>query len=164
MEFAFLKCYFIEKIVSLNFFIIILNIFNIVETFNLLLEEKKDFYIKLNGSNPPELEEIRLNQIIKRYHLEGIYYSLDNHNIFKRADRYQYKIRLIIMFAILVIYNIFEIIFNIITLTVIKKPFEKFSGHQRFLTALLSLINILVILILSSITVTKLKIQSYVFY
>lgn len=118
----------------------------------------------MNGSNPPELEEIRLNQIIKRYHLEGIYYSLDNHNIFKRADRYQYKIRLIIMFAILVIYNIFEIIFNIITLTVIKKPFEKFSGHQRFLTALLSLINILVILILSSITVTKLKIQSYVFY
>lgn len=107
---------------------------------------------------------MRLNKIIKKYQLEGIYYSLDNHNIFKRADRYQYKIILIIMFAILVIYNLFEIIYNIITLTVLKKSSEDFPGELRLLTALFSLINILVILILSSITVTKLKIQSYVFY
>ena len=164
MEFAFLKCYFIEKIVSLNFFIIILNIFNIVETFNLLLEEKKDFYIKLNGSNPPELEEIRLNQIIKRYHLEGIYYSLDNHNIFKRHDRYYYKKTLMASFAFLCAYNISEIILNIVILFVYDKSSANYEYYQRILPLMLNMIHIIVIQFLASITVVKLKIKTYIYY
>lgn len=139
-------------------------IYNIVESFKLLYEGKKDFYFKLNKNMPPELEEIKINNIVKYYHLDGLYYGLDHHNIFKRADRYKNKIALIIMFGILVAFNLFEIIFYIIMLTFIKKESGEFDDTQRLITAIISLINVFVTFILSSITITKLKIQSYIFY
>ena len=134
-----------------------------MESFQLLFEEKNDFYLKINKNRPPDLEEKKIKYISSIYQLEGLYYSLDNHNIFKRSDRYKHKIILAIIFGLLVLFNLFEIIFNIVMLTN-KRKSEDFSDNQRFLTSLISLSNILIILILSTLTTTKLKIRSTVFY
>lgn len=88
---------------------------------------------------------------------------MDNHNIFKRVDRYNKKIILIILFSILVVFNLFEIIFNIIMLK-IKKKSEDFTTIERLLTSAVSIINITVTLILSSLTIIKMKIKSSIFY
>ena len=82
----------------------------IVESFKLLCEEKNNFYLVHNHSMPPELEESKIKTIAKQFKLEGLYYSLDNHNIFKRVDRFRQKIKLIIIFFILVFFNLFEVI------------------------------------------------------
>lgn len=113
---------------------------------------------------PLQTEMRSLKAITEKYELKGLYYGLDNHNIFKRADRYNYKILFVILFLILVAFNLFEIIFNILMLTAMKKKSEDFSEFSRVIAALVSIANILVTLILSSITITKLKIQSYIFY
>ena len=138
-------------------------IFFIVESFKLLCEEKNDFYLKHNNNLPPELEERKIKSVAKLFELEGIYYSLDNHNIFKRKDRFNPKIKLIIMFVVLVSFNLFELIFNIISLK-IKNKKEEFSDPRIFFTTFVSLLNILVTLILSTITTTKLKIKTTIFY
>jgi hypothetical protein len=88
---------------------------------------------------------------------------LDNHNIFKRTDRYKNKLMLAIIFGLLVLFNIFEIIYNIVMLNR-KIKSEEVSETERLITSFISLFNILVILILSTITTTKLKIRSTVFY
>ena len=136
-----------------------------MESFKALYEEKKYFYLNQNNNNNriPELEEVRIKSISKSYHLDNVYYDLDNHNIFKRTDRYKYKIFLIIIFTILVCFNLFEIIFNIIGL-IHKTKSESFSPTQRMITSIISLVNILVTLVLSSFTVIKMKIQSSIFY
>ena len=112
----------------------------------------------------PLLEQKKLRTITSRYSLEEIYYGLDGRNIFKRTDRYRPKIILLIIFAILVCFNLFEIIFNILSLTIWKENLVDFSSNKRLLTSFVSLLNIFVTLVLSTITTTKLKIQSYVFY
>ena len=119
--------------------------------------------MKHNNNLPPELEESKIEDVAKLYKLEGLYYSLDNHNIFKRVDRFRHKIKLIIMFILLVSFNLFEVIFNILSLT-FKHKKDEFSDPKRFFTTFVSLLNILVTLILSTITTTKLKIGTTIFY
>ena len=69
------------------------------------------------------------------------------------------------MFTILVIFNLFEIIFNIISLRDKRKKEELYdSSSKRFLIEFVSIINLSVILILSTITTTKLKIKTIIFY
>ena len=97
------------------------------------------------------------------YKLEGLYYGLDNHNLFKRVDRYKNKILLIVIFSTLFLFNLFEIIFHIIFFNLKKKSGE-FSDFNRMITSAVSLINILVTLILSSLTIIKIKIKSSIFY
>lgn len=106
---------------------------------------------------------MRINNISKIYHLDRLYYGLDNHNIFKRRDRYKYKKTLIVLFLILVLFNIFEIIFDIVTLN-LKKQTGDFEDLPRLITAIISLTNVFVTFILSSMTINKRKIQSYVYY
>ena len=67
------------------------------------------------------------------------------------------------MFVVLVSFNLFELIFNIISLK-IKNKKEEFSDPRIFFTTFVSLLNILVTLILSTITTTKLKIKTTIFY
>ena len=134
-----------------------------MESFKALFEEKKFFYLNQNDNRIPELEEMRLKSITNRYHLDGIYYDLDKHNIFKRKDRYRFKKLLIILFLFLVLFNSFEIVFNIIVLNS-KKKSEDYKEGLRIITSLISLSNILVTLILSSSIIIKMKIQSSIFY
>ena len=134
-----------------------------MESFKALYEEKKFFYLQNKDNRIPELEEMRLKNISNIYHLDGIYYDLDKHNIFKRKDRYRYKILLIILFSLLVAFNIFEIIFNIIGLNSQKKS-EDYNETERVIPSFISLSNILVTLILSSSIIMKRKIQSSIFY
>ena len=136
-----------------------------MESFKALYEEKRYFYLNQNNNNNriPELEEMRIKSISKTYHLDNVYYDLDHHNIFKRTDRYKYKIFLIFVFTILVCFNLFEIIFNIFSL-IHKKKSESYSESERIVTSIISLINILVTLVLSSFTVIKMKIQSSILY
>ena len=129
-----------------------------------MLEAKNDYYLNTNKNKPVQNEIRRLKAITNKYELERLYYGLDNHNIFKRADRYKYKKWFVFIFLLLVAFNLFEFIFNIIMLSAVRRKSEDFSIFDRLITAFISLANILVTLILSSITITKLKIQSYVFY
>ena len=134
-----------------------------MESFKVLFEEKKHFYKNDDNNRAPELEEIRVKEISNRYHLDKIYYDLDNHNIFKRTDRYRFKVLYIILFSLLVIFNIFEIIFNIVMLNMDKKS-EDYTNSERIITSFISILNILVTLILSSFSIIKMKISSSIYY
>lgn len=68
-----------------------------MESFKLLYEERNHFYLK-NNNIPPDIDEKKLKNISKRYHLDGLYYGLDNHNVFKRIDRYKKKLSLFYFF------------------------------------------------------------------
>ena len=92
-----------------------------------------------------------------------MYYNLDNHSIFKRIDRYEHKIILIILFSISTFYNFYEIITNIVLLG--REPNkDHYNKNEYMFSACASLLNILVIFTLSTFTIMKLKIRSYVFY
>ena len=135
-----------------------------MESFKLLYEERNHFYLNNDIPRlPTDINEKKLKIISKRYHLDGLYYGLDNHNVFKRIDRYKHKIALIILFSSLVIFNSFEIIFHIIMLQKRKKS-EEYIKSERIATSVVSLVNILISLILSTITMIKLKIKSSIFY
>ena len=116
------------------------------------------------NNSPQEFGEKTIKVISNKYHLDGLYYGMDNHNIFKRVDRYQQKTFLIIVFSFLSVINLFEIIFNFLFLCVIKKNSDNFSKIERILTSLISLVNIVLIILLSSVTIIKLKIRSSIFY
>ena len=133
-------------------------------SFKLLYEERNHFYLK-NNNIPPDIDEKKLKTISKRYHLDGLYYGLDNHNhnLFKRIDRYRKKTVLIILFSLLVIFNSFEIIFHIVMLHK-KKKSDDYNTRDRWATSFVSLINIFISFILSTITVFKLKIKTSIFY
>ena len=92
-----------------------------------------------------------------------MYYDLDKHSIFKRIDRYEHKIILIILFSISTFYNFYEIITNIVLLGR-KRNKDHYNKNEYIFSACTSLLNILVIFILSTFTIMKLKIRSYVFY
>ena len=133
-----------------------------MESFKLLFEEKNNFYLN-NNTIPKEITERQLKIISKRYHLDGLYYGLDNHNVFKRVDRYKNKIILIPLFSLLVIFNSFEIIFHIVMLKK-KRKSEDYDEFRRAITSIISLVNILISLLLSTKTMVKLKIKSSIFY
>jgi len=83
--------------------------------------------------------------------------------LFKRIDRYEHKIILIILFSISTFYNFFEIISNIVLLC--REPNKALNNQKEsVIAACASLLNILVIFTLSTFTIMKLKIRSYVFY
>ena len=111
-----------------------------------------------------EIEKRHMENIIEKYDLKNIYYSLDNNNIFKRVDRYDLKKILIALFSVLLIFHGFEITFNIIMIIFFRKESEDFEDWQRISTSFISLVYILDVLFLSTLTVAKLKIHSYVFY
>ena len=137
-----------------------------MESLKLLFDGKYDYYNKTNKSRPLEVEYRRINNISNTFHINGLYYSLDHgnyHNIFDRVDRYDQKVKLIICFVYLTIFNIFEIVINIILL-IDKKSSLSYDKWMRILPGYLSVINILVTLILSTITVTKKKIATFSFY
>ena len=154
----------VNKYFFITYFI---NIIYIAESFKLLFEQKDEFYLKNNKNRSTESEINKINDIISRYHLEGLYYNLDNekHNIFKRIDRYQKRSILIILFVILTSYNVLEIIFSSYMLFITEKDsYDNYPLWQKLLTGILCVINVLAILVLSSITLIKLKIKSSVFY
>jgi len=98
-----------------------------------------------------------------KYILENIYYDLDGHNIFKREHRYQNKKSLLIMFSAVVIYNTIDLGINIY-LMFVKKDLNQDSDLNRILTLFLNMINIVVVLVLTTITNVKLKIQTTIYY
>jgi hypothetical protein len=115
------------------------------------------------GNALGEIEEKKIeemNELIPK----RLYYSLDNHNIFKRHDRYYYKKTLMASFAFLCAYNISEIILNIVILLVYDKSSANYEYYQRILPLMLNMIHIIVIQFLASITVVKLKIKTYIYY
>ena len=145
--------------------------FNIIdEAFKLLFQEKNNFYLaKNNNFNNFSLEETRILNISERYKLSGIYYNGDKKQIFKRVDRYESKIYLIIIFTILIAYNIIEIIYNITFLTVFKDvkidtDLNKNLVRIKITMEVLAIINLITIIILSILTFTKLKIASLIYY
>ena len=141
-----------------------------MEAFQLLFEEKY-FYLNAQSKGSDfekmyEAEERKIKNISNKYHLDNIYYSLDNDskNIYKRMDRYYFKIRLTILFSILVAFNLFEIVVSLLLLTVLKSTYKDFDNSHRIFSPFVSISNILATLLLTSMTINKLKIQTYIFY
>ena len=62
---------------------------------------------------------------------------MDGKNIFKRVDRYSWKLFLIIVFVLLILINLHEILFNIIHLSKKISPDYPYGGNndnQKFYT------------------------------
>jgi hypothetical protein len=105
-----------------------------------------------------------LNLKKAKFDLEGLYYSLDGHNIFKRVYRY-YNLKLIFPFFIYAtFFNLFEIVLNIILLTYLRKQPNEYSKAERISTFLLNMIHIIFIHFMATFTIIKLKIQTYIYY
>ncbi len=113
---------------------------------------------------PIDNESKKLKIITQNYHLNEIYYGYEDKNLFKMVDRYKFKIVLIPIFFASLSFNLFEIVFSVISLTVWKSRSEDYSYSSRIFGSIICLLNILITLILSSITVQKLKIKTSVFY
>lgn len=118
-----------------------------------------------NKSLAPTVEQRKIGDIIKKMELHGTYCRDGKHNIFKRVDRYKPKKKLIIIFSILSFYNLFEIFYYLYFLFIDKITHsDQLSTFVKFITELLSIINLGAIICLSWLTFTKLKIESMVFY
>lgn len=137
-----------------------------MESFKLLFDEKFKYYYESNKKRPLEVEYRRINNISNTFHIDGLYYSLDHgnhHNIFDRVDRYDQKWKIFFCFAYLTIFNLFEIVINILLL-IDRKPSIEYDLWIRLVPGVLSVVNIVVTLILSTITVLKMKIATFSFY
>ena len=103
-----------------------------------------------------------LIKIANSYSLNNLYYSIDNHNIFKRISRYSSKPLTILFFLILFAFEIFEVIFNIVHLCK-KTPSIDFANFTRIAGAILSICNIVIIFLLSTFTIVKMSIKTYIY-
>ena len=101
-----------------------------------------------------------MNELIPK----RLYYSLDNHNIFKRVDRYHYKKTLLGFFIFLFAYNLFEILFNIILFFFIRKQSKEYNDFERKATLFINMVHIIIIQILATLTIVKRKIKTYIYY
>ena len=132
----------------------------------MLLKEKANYYGANNsGESLVEIEENKALELKKlKFDLKELYYSLDGHIIFKRSSRYYYKTFLIIIFLFMTLFNIFEITFNVLLLVVFRKASNTYSTVERILTLSLNMIYIVLIHFWVTVTVIKLKIQTYIYY
>lgn len=132
----------------------------------MLLKEKANYYGANNsGESLVEIEENKALELKKlKFDLKELYYSLDGHNIFKRSSRYYYKTFLINIFLFMTLFNIFEITFNVLLLVVFRKASNTYSTVERILTLFLNMIYIVLIHVWVTVTVIKLKIQTYIYY
>lgn len=113
------------------------------------------------------MEEAKILNITERYKLNSIYYNGEKKQIFKRVDRYSPKKYLIIIFLVLTLYNIIEIVYNILFLVIVLEV--KFDENMNMKTIkivleICSIVNLVAIIALSALTFTKLKIDSLIFY
>ena len=131
----------------------------------MLFIHKENFY-KINKQDESivEVEKIRLKNILKSdLNLKGIYYSLDDHNIFKRIDRYHHRILLLIIFCLLSGLNLFEIGFNIYFF-IDKRNSDQFDKKLRIATIFPNIIYIFLIQILATFLVVKRKVETLIYY
>ncbi len=132
----------------------------------MLLQEKKNYYESNNDDESlVEIEEEKIVNLQKaKIDFKGLYYSLDGHNFFKRVDRYYNKKLIFPFFIYTTLFNLFEIILNIILLTCIRKQSNEYNTFQRIFTFSLNMIYIIFIHFMATFTITKLKIQTYIYY
>ena len=125
------------------------------------MKEIDNFY----GDNSLQIiDENKLNDILdNKILLNNIYYSLDGHNFFKRKYRFQHKIFLIICFGYFSLFNLFEFIEGF-TLLALKRASNNFNNINRIGTLIVNMINLGFILILTTYTVVKLKVQTIIYY
>lgn len=116
------------------------------------------------------MEESKIDDIIQRYHLDNIYYGLDNKNIFKRVDRFNNKRTLVIIFSILALENLHEIIFSLWHFLDKRDPdnpdrdSRKVFYYWNIVSEFCCDIYVGTLLTLSWLTFTKLKIGTKIFF
>ena len=131
----------------------------------MLFKQKENFY-KINKQDESivEVEKIHLKNILKsELNLKRIYYNLDDHNLFKRIDRYSRRIRLLIFFSLLTALNLFEIIFNIYFF-INKKNSDQFNKELRIATIFPNIFYIFLIQLLATFLVVKRKVETLIYY
>ena len=101
--------------------------------------------------------------------MNGIYYGGEKKQIFKKVDRYSRKKYLIIILLFLSLYNIIEIVYNVLCLTKFRYDnidllYDNEAITIKNILLVCSMVNISAIIALSSFTFTKLKIDSSIFY
>ena len=92
-----------------------------------------------------------------------LYYSDNGKSIYKRFNRYFYKKTLLVLFGLLIILNIIEIIVHIVMYNNLKKP-EQYDDDLRRASLLISFFNFFGTLALSSRTVFKFDVRTYIYY
>ena len=137
------------------------------------MEEKKYFY-KNNFQDEAivKIEENRLNNLLEskkirktNMGLDGTYFSLDEHNLFKRIDRYKWKYFYfpVILFGLMTIFNLSEIILNI-NFFIIRLESEDYDNWTRIVTLMSNMIYISLIQIMASLTIPKFEIRTIIYY
>ena len=126
-------------------------------------EEKKNYY---NNEYLVEIGDMQLKKMTeeKKFLLKNIYYDLDGHNIFNRIDRYNNKkIIFMVCFVYLTGFNLFEVIDSFV-LYLGKYDSDSFNTANRIATLTSNMIYITFILILTTFTIVKMKIETCIYY
>ena len=147
----------------------------IVQNYKLLLDEKLNFY----GDNSLIVTEIRnLDNKTKKfcwcfelfkeketdYFYNNVYYSLDGGNIFKRVHRFGYK-GLFLPFILYIFgFNVADFIINIKLLVTKPALYGEEEDSTRRATLIINMVNILFILILTTLTTVKRKLNTLIYY
>ena len=160
MEKVFLMRFIRIKIVRKKYNLYIINLY-IELSYELLMKEIDNFY---RDNSLQIIDESKLNNILEnKILLDNIYYSLDGHNFFKRKYRFKHKAFLIICFGYFSLFNLFEFIESF-TQIGLKTPSNNFNNFNRIATLTINMINLGFILILTTYTVVKLKVQTIIYY
>ena len=110
------------------------------------------------------IDESKLNNILEnKILLDNICCSLDGRNFFKRKYRFKHKAFLIICFGCFSLFNLFEFIESF-TQIGLKTPSNNFNNFNRIATLTINMVNLGFILILTTYTVVKLKVQTIIYY
>ena len=160
MEKVFLMLFIRIKIVRKKYNLYIINLY-IELSYELLMKEIDNFY---RDNSLQIIDESKLNNILEnKIVLDNIYYSLDGHNFFKRKYRFKHKAFLIICFGYFSLFNLFEFIESF-TQIGLKTPSNNFNNFNRIATLTINMVNLGFILILTTYTVVKLKVQTIIYY
>ena len=123
------------------------------------MEEKDNFY---NDNTLIAIEKQRLKEIMKtKYLYKNVYYSLDGGNIFKRVHRFGHK-GLFLPFILYIFgFNVADFIINIKLLVTKPALYGEEEDSTRRATLIINMVNILFILILTTLTTVKRKLNKY---
>ena len=137
------------------------------------MQEKKNFYINnYEDESMVKIEEKRLNVLLKskkvrkaNMEIDGIYYSLDNHNLFKRIDRYNWKYFYfpVVLFGLMTLFNFSEIILNIVFF-ITRIQSEDYDNWTRIVTLMSNMIYISLVQIMASFTIPKFEVRTIIYY
>ena len=126
------------------------------------MKEKENYY---EDDAFSAIERKKLKEVIKeKYLLKRIYYDLDGKSIFKRVHRFGHKWFFIPFVFYIFVFNVADFFINIRLLVTKPELYGEDEDFTRKLTLVFNMIDILCVLILTTLTTVKRKINTYIYY